>query len=176
MTFKIESGGTDRVVESDSIEAGLLLEITPHVIDGDEGKSMVELTINAERSSFNFLNTTDGIPEKTSTSLNTQGIIHKGQTLVIGGVFESRYSVSETGVPCLMGIPYFGYLFKTTSAENPKTNILFFLSPHVFAFDEIPYTEPAFKQQVEEYQKDLMKIDPDKQERLIERYQDLPQE
>ena len=175
VTFKIESGGTDRVVESDSIEAGLLLEVTPHVIDGDKGKSMIELTINAERSSFNFLNTTDGIPEKTSTNLTTQGVIHEGQTLVIGGVFESRYSVSETGVPCLMNVPYFGYLFKTTSAENPKTNILFFLTPQVFELDEIPYTEPAFKQQVEGYQKELLKIDPEKQERLIEKHQDLNQ-
>ena len=96
-----------------------------------------------------------------------------GQTLVLGGVFQDTYSVSETGVPCLMDIPYFGYMFKTANAENPRTNILFFLTPQVFALDEIPYTEPAFKQQVEEYQKELMKIDPDKQERLIERYQDL---
>jgi type II secretory pathway component GspD/PulD (secretin) len=74
-----------------------------------------------------------------------------------------------------MDVPYFGYLFKTTSAENPKTNILFFLTPQVFELDEIPYTEPAFKQQIERYQKELQQIDPDKQDRLIEKYQDLNQ-
>ena len=123
ITYKIQTGGTNPVVESREIEAGLKLTVTPHIIDAGPDNWMIELVTVAERSAF-LATRTDGIPEKSSTNLTTQAIIGDNATLVVGGFFDNRYATSETGVPCLMRIPGFGYLFKSAGTQNPKTNIL----------------------------------------------------
>ena len=129
---------------------------------------MIELVTVAERSAF-LATRTDGIPEKSSTNLTTQAIIGDNATLVVGGFFDNRYSTSETGVPCLMRIPGFGYLFKSAGTQNPKTNILFFLTPTVISLDKIPYASPEVQKTIKEYQQELEQIDPDKPRLLIER-------
>ena len=176
VTFKIQTGGDNPTVESKEIEAGIELEVTPHIIYDDEKKQMVEIIVEAERSALDRSSRTDGIPEKSITSLNTQALIADGQTVVLGGLFENDYAVSETGVPCLMNIPGLGHLFKMSSARNPKTNILFFLTPQIIALDKIPYAGPELKEETEKYEKELLRINPETGEenkKWIEKNQDL---
>ncbi len=176
VTFKIQSGGLDPTVESKEIEAGIELEVTPHIIYDDEKKPMVEIIVEAERSALDRTSRTDGIPEKAITSLNTQVLLDDEQTVVLGGLFENDYAVSETGVPCLMNIPGLGHLFKMSSARNPKSNILFFLTPQIIALDKIPYAGPELKEETEKYEKELLRINPETGEenkKWIEKNQDL---
>jgi type III secretion protein C len=171
VTFKIQTGGVNPVVEDRQIEAGLELRVTPHIIETDDGKTMVEMVVEAERSTF-LAATVDGIPEKATTDMSTQAVIGDQGTVIIGGFFENRYAVGETGVPCLMGVPGLGYFFKATSAANPKTNILFFLTPQVISLENIPYEGPELRETVKRYEEELQEIDPQKGDKLIEKYQD----
>ncbi|MBN1103884.1 MAG: hypothetical protein JXL84_10760 [Deltaproteobacteria bacterium] len=168
ITYKIQTGGDNPTVESRDIEAGLVLRVTPHIVEQEDGTDMVEMVVIAERSTF-LTTRTDGIPEKASTNLTTQAIIGNQATLVVGGLFENRYQVGETGIPCLMNIPVAGYLFKTASAADPKTNILFFVTPSVISLDRIPYEGAELKQKTEESERELREIDPDRQKTLIEK-------
>ena len=168
VTFKIQTGGVNPVVESREIEAGLELRITPHIIKSEDGKTMIEMVVEAERSTF-LSTAVDGIPTKATTDLSTQAVIGDTGTVVIGGFFESRYAVSETGVPCLMNLPGLGYLFKTASAVNPRTNILFFLTPQVISLENIPYEGPELRERIKKDMKELEQIDPEKGQELIER-------
>jgi type III secretion protein C len=168
VTYKLQTGGDNPTVESKDIEAGLVLTVTPHIVEGEDGNAMVEMVVKAERSSF-LATRTDGIPEKATTNLTTQAIIGDQATLVVGGLFEERYQVGETGIPCLMNVPVAGYLFKTASARDPKTNILFFVSPTIISLDNIPYAGKEMMESVERSERELKKIDPEKGETLIEK-------
>lgn len=171
ITYKIQTGGENPTVESRDIDAGIVLNVTPHIIEGEEGRSLIELVVKAERSSF-LSTRTDGIPEKATTTLTTQAAIGDEATLVVGGLFEERYAVGETGIPCLMNIPGAGYLFKTASAKDPKSNILFFMSPTIISLDSIPYEGSEVKESVDRREKVLKQIDPEKRKTLIERGRD----
>jgi type III secretion protein C len=167
VTYKLQTGGDNPTVESRDIDAGIVLTVTPHVVDGDGG--MVEMVVKAERSSF-LATKTDDIPNKATTTLTTQAIIGNAATLVVGGLFDNRYQVGETGIPCLMNIPVAGYLFKTASARDPKSNILFFMCPTIISMDSIPYEGPGMKETVERGERELRQIDPERQKTLIEKH------
>jgi Flp pilus assembly secretin CpaC len=59
--------------------------------------------------------------------------------MVIGGVIEDTQSESETGVPLLMDIPLLGWLFKTYIKDMRKTNLYFFITPHIL--DETDFSD-----------------------------------
>lgn len=168
VTYKLQTGGDNPTVESRDIDAGIVLTVTPHIVEAEEGKGMIELVVKAERSSF-LATRTDGIPEKATTTLTTQAVIGDQATLVVGGLFENRYQLGETGIPCVMNVPVWGYLFKTASARDPKSNILFFMSPTIISLDKIPYEGPEMKETVDRGEHELKQIDPEKRSTLIEK-------
>jgi len=171
ITYKLQTGGDNPTVEDRSIDAGIVLNTTPHIIETEDKGTLIELVLTAERSSF-LAARTDDIPHEAITTLTTQAVIGDKKTLPVGGFFENTYSSGETGVPCLMNIPIAGNLLKVASTRNPKNNLLFILTPTVISMDKIPYEGPELKQKIEKYQKELKKIDGDRQEKYIEKYQD----
>ncbi len=66
-------------------------------------------------------------------SAKTTVLVQNGQTAVIGGIYQNDATISETGVPWLKDIPVLGYLFKSKSRTNEKTELLIFLTPKVLA-------------------------------------------
>ena len=170
VTYKLQTGGETPTVEDREIDAGIVLNTTPHIIETKNG-TFVELVLTAERSTF-LATRTDDIPHEVTTSLTTQAIIGDKNTLIVGGFFDNTYTRSATGVPCIMNIPVAGHLFKVARASNPKSNILFILTPTVISLDSIPYEGPELKQKIEKYEKELNRIDGSRQEKYIEKYQD----
>jgi type IV pilus assembly protein PilQ len=51
--------------------------------------------------------------------------------LVLGGIFDGNENSTVSKVPLLGDIPVFGNLFKTTSKENSKTELIIFLTPRI---------------------------------------------
>ena len=66
-----------------------------------------------------------------SRSAKTKVLVQNGETAVIGGIYDTRESQGESGVPILMDIPVLGWLFKSRSYENRKNELLIFLTPRV---------------------------------------------
>jgi type IV pilus assembly protein PilQ len=61
----------------------------------------------------------------------TQVLVENGDTVVIGGIYQSDVSESETGVPWLRKIPILGALFKQRGIERDKNELVIFLTPRV---------------------------------------------
>jgi general secretion pathway protein D len=53
------------------------------------------------------------------------------ETVVIGGMMQETFNNVETKVPFLGDIPILGNLFKFSSVNRSKTNLLIFLTPHI---------------------------------------------
>jgi hypothetical protein len=77
-----------------------------------------------------------GDPQEVGVSLSSRKIenvvvVADGETVVIGGLLGDEYRDTENKVPWLGDVPVLGWLFKSTSKELRKTNLLVFLTPHV---------------------------------------------
>ena len=106
-------------------KANLKLEVTPQITP--EGNVILDVDIT--KDSVGRI-TTAGFAINTK-HVKTQVLVENGGTVVIGGIFEQTDRTDVTGVPFLKDIPYLGYLFKTTTRQTDKVELLIFLTPKV---------------------------------------------
>ena len=106
-------------------KANLKLEVTPQITP--EGNVILDVDIT--KDSVGRV-TTAGFAINTK-HVKTQVLVENGGTVVIGGIFEQTDRTDVTGVPFLKDIPYLGYLFKTTTRQTNKVELLIFLTPKV---------------------------------------------
>ena len=58
--------------------------------------------------------------------------MENSQTVVLGGLTETKVSESESGIPILKDIPWIGkYLFGSTSSSETRNELLVFMTPYV---------------------------------------------
>jgi general secretion pathway protein D len=116
-------------------DVGITLRMTPQISEG----SMVRLTLFEEVSRLvdnPLLVASDVGPTTTVRSASTTVTVRDGQTVVIGGLISDASTASERRVPFLGDIPVLGNLFKSTSSNGEKINLLIFLTPHIIK-DEV---------------------------------------
>jgi len=75
-------------------------------------------------------------PKTSKRTIETTVLVNDKHTVVIGGLIDDQLMQSEHMIPCLGGIPVLGWLFKSMTESTVKTNLYFFLTPHVLASPE----------------------------------------
>ena len=113
-------------------DAKLNLEVTPHVTrDGN-----VYLKINITKNEPDFGNTgASGDPSIIQKEARTELLVPDGETTVIGGIYTRNTSQSMSSVPFFGSIPILGYLFKSTSEIDNRTELLIFITPRIINRD-----------------------------------------
>jgi len=107
------------------IEATLKLEVTPQITP--EGNVILEVKVNKDS-----LGTLTALGREINVKeVKTNVLVENGGTVVIGGIFEQNDSVSQTKVPLLGDVPVLGNLFKTTTKDSTRTELLVFLTPRI---------------------------------------------
>lgn len=109
------------------IKANLSLRVTPQITPEGGIIMDVEVTKNSIGQA-----TIAGLAINTKR-VKTQVLVENGGTVVIGGIFESNETDSETKVPILGDIPYLGNLFKNKAKVANKQELLVFITPKVVA-------------------------------------------
>ena len=102
------------------------MKIKPHV----NGDDMVRLEIEQEIKDIGDKDPQLG-PTWTTRKIKTSVVVRDQQTIVIGGLMQDRIIYNESKIPLLGDIPILGYLFKYTSKDKKKTNLLVLLTPYV---------------------------------------------
>ncbi|MBD8881110.1 type IV pilus secretin PilQ [Rhodanobacter sp. 7MK24] len=120
------STGTATVQFKDAV---LQLKVTPTIT----ADNRVYLAINVNKDTLaQFLQTPQGqVPEINTQSVNTSVLVDNGQTVVLGGIYEVDKSNTVTKVPGLGDIPVLGILFRTTSRNDSKAELLIFVTPRI---------------------------------------------
>jgi general secretion pathway protein D len=109
-------------------DVGITLKLTPQI----SHDRMVRLNISQEVTKLDTADTTSADrPTTLKRTINTTVIVKDGNTVVIGGLIDDTFSNTNYKTPCLGDIPLLGYLFKTTSTGDDKTNLFIFITPHV---------------------------------------------
>jgi type IV pilus assembly protein PilQ len=112
-------------------EAVLSLEVTPQITPDD--KIIMDLVVNQDSRG----EITEGIPSINTNSVTTQVLVGNGETVVLGGIFQSEVATTVVKTPVLGDIPYLGRLFKRTEKINERSELLIFITPKIIKNDLI---------------------------------------
>jgi general secretion pathway protein D len=63
--------------------------------------------------------------------VNTQVVLHDGQTVVLGGLMREDIKKVEEKIPVISSIPIAGSLFRSSSEQKIKRNLLIFVTVHL---------------------------------------------
>ena len=108
-------------------DAVLRLEITPHVIDGQN----LKMKIMVKKDEVDVTRTVEGNPFIIKKHTETNLIMRDSETIVISGLTKTIKSESESGVPELKDIPIFGWLFKSKGNSDKMEEVLIFITPRI---------------------------------------------
>jgi type IV pilus assembly protein PilQ len=108
------------------VETGIRLRVTPQVT----ADRKVLMDIHAERSSAQLAATEIGV-QFVQQQGDTRVMVNDGETAVIGGLTVTEVNTTRTGIPFLMDIPLLGGLFRRTSSEEVKRDLLIMVTPHI---------------------------------------------
>ena len=75
--------------------------------------------------------TVNGEPAINVIEISTQVLVGNGQTLILGGIFQSEELTGDQKVPILEDLPLVGNLFKKQMRTRDKREILIFITPKI---------------------------------------------
>ena len=111
-------------------KAVLSLDVTPQITPDD--RILLDLTVNQDTRGADVDAGVNGvIPTINTKKVTTQVLVDNGETVVLGGVYTQTNSNSIQRVPFFGDLPYVGFLFKRTSNDNTKSELLIFITPKV---------------------------------------------
>jgi type III secretion protein C len=128
-TFYVRVEGTEEVDLFD-VNAGVVLRVTPHIIEEDK-QTLVKLSIQIEDGEIVEDEEVDDIPIVKNSIINTQAVVGKNESLLIGGYLRERNYTARQSVPCLGDIPLLGWLFTRRSTRGDETERLFLITPTI---------------------------------------------
>ncbi|MFN3714895.1 MAG: type II secretion system secretin GspD [Alcanivoracaceae bacterium] len=110
-------------------DVGITLRVTPHLAGDNTVRLVLEQEVSAVERSVSGVNAADIITSKRS--IKTTVLADNLETVVLGGLIidDSRRTVRK--VPILGSIPGLGVLFRSTSTERGKRNLMVFLRPTI---------------------------------------------
>ncbi len=108
-------------------DTGITLKITPQITEGEYIKLDIYQEISAVKDSKG--QATDLVTTKRSAK--TSVVVKDTDSVVIGGLIQTRDEENIDKIPFLGDIPILGYLFKTKSTERKKTNLIILLTPRI---------------------------------------------
>ena len=108
-------------------EAVLSLEVTPQITP--EGRIIMELQINQD--TVGDIDDASNIPIISTNEIKTAVIVDNGQTVVLGGVFQSEELENVTKTPFLGDLPVIGRLFRRNINSIQKSELLIFITPKI---------------------------------------------
>ncbi len=114
-------------------EFGNTLKVTPSINkDGYISmKVQPEISNKVADAVFSFGGATVTSPVIDKRTLDSNVLIHSGDTLAIGGLLQDEQSKGRTKVPVLGDIPILGYLFQEKLTQRNKRNLLIFVTPTI---------------------------------------------
>ncbi|MBC8726981.1 type II secretion system secretin GspD [Paraburkholderia sp. UCT2] len=130
----LTSGTTSAAFNTfDRVDVGLTLHVKPQITDGGILKLQLYTEDSAIVNGTNNAATNPAGPEFTKRSIQSTVLCDNGEIIVLGGLMQDNYQVSNSKVPLLGDIPWLGQLFRSEQKTRDKTNLMVFLRPVILA-------------------------------------------
>lgn len=122
------SGGGTSEATVNSFEyrpSGITLKFTPNI----NSKGNIVLELFSEVTTIEGGTSTTVNPTFNKRNIKTFITVDNGQTVVIGGLVATERLQAVTKIPLLGDIPLLGFIFRRTTFETKRTNLMVFLTP-----------------------------------------------
>ena len=104
-------------------DAVLQLEVTPRITP--DGDIVMELDIKQDTVGQIY----HGVPSINTTRIETRVRVADGETVVLGGIFQTDRYRAATRTPLLGDLPFAGRLFRRTLERDDKQELFIFITP-----------------------------------------------
>ena len=131
------SGATSVSFKKAVLSLGVTPQITP------DGRIIMDLEISKDSVGEIF----NGVPSVDTREVTTQALVADGETVVLGGIYETEQSREVEKVPLLGDLPLLGGLFRHTREVNAKAELLIFVTPRLLRGE--PTAAPAADQRLD---------------------------
>ena len=108
------------------INATVGLTVTPQITPDDRIILQLNVTNNSRGDP-----TADGPPAIDTESIQTEVIVDDGETVVLGGLYQTRTDLIQQKTPVLGDLPVLGRLFRNSARTNDKDELLIFITPRI---------------------------------------------
>lgn len=113
-------------------KAVLSLTVTPQITPDDH--IIMDLRVSKDNVGELVQSATGGlVPSIDTRSIETQVLVQDGQTVVLGGIYETERRETINKVPFLGDMPGIGFLFRSTQNERRKAELLIFVTPKILS-------------------------------------------
>ena len=120
------------VVATEYQQTGVGLKFTPTVLSNEQ----ISLTVNAEVRELAIGGTTIAgaqVPNINERSASTTVELADGESIAIAGLYRRSTSSSDSGVPLLKDVPWWGALFSTTAERDDSAELVIVVTPTIVA-------------------------------------------
>jgi type IV pilus assembly protein PilQ len=112
-------------------KAVLSLTVTPQITPDNN----IIMDLRVHKDNVGDIISTGGlggtVPSIDTRAVETQVLVENGQTVVLGGIYETERRETVTKVPFLGDIPAVGALFRSKQMQNDKSELLIFVTPRI---------------------------------------------
>jgi general secretion pathway protein D len=109
-------------------DAGIILTVTPRI--GEKGTVALDVKQEVNEVGENEPPPINS-PRFTKREAETSVVLLDNQTLVLGGLIQTKHTRVRSGIPWLSRIPILGYLFGSVQDTTEKTELVLLLTPRV---------------------------------------------
>lgn len=127
-----------RTPKYDSKDIGIKIKVTPKINPNGTVMLEVEEEYSQLGAGQSILVEGSGVTDTTQVDtsvtrkMSADVLLDDGQTVVLGGLTETKKTDKESGVPILKDIPWVGkWLFGTVEQQETRNELLVFMTPHV---------------------------------------------
>jgi general secretion pathway protein D len=129
ITTPVGVGGVGAVTSQvEYVNVGVNLQILPRITDVHG----IETDIFSQVSSVTSFSSS-GDPQISSRQAQTRVNMVEGQTLIIGGLLQSRDIHNLQKIPVIGDLPLIGALFRFYTETRQNTNLVIMITPHIIA-------------------------------------------
>ncbi len=125
ITSRNTTAGDQDYTQYEYKDVATKLSIVPHINQADTLRLEIETEVVRVKGSAS------DTPTTFKRTASTTVLLNDNDTVVIGGIIGQDMTESEWKIPLLGDIPLLGWLFKTDSNRNTKTNMFIFITPRI---------------------------------------------
>ncbi len=106
----------------------ITLQVIPHISDTGDN---IELRVGVMVTRILTPSSSGAPPDLNTQSATTYVRVKSNDTVVLGGLITDKVTTIENKVPLLADLPLVGALFRSTSHETIKSELIVFLTPSI---------------------------------------------
>lgn len=128
----VPQSGTTGAITLEEKDFGVGLKFTPTVLeDGLINLKVAPEVTELAKSTDTAGTTISNLPSLITRRVSTTVQLHDGQSFAIAGLIKNNITESIARFPLLGDIPILGALFRSSSFQNEKTELLFIVTPRL---------------------------------------------